>query len=193
MSIETPKLKLPPFDDFAAVLQPQALPFSPAELHGIMAAYVAAGHVHDGEAYLRALFHHESQQPSRLVLLAIFSVFTVTQHHLNQFELNFEIMLPSDDEPLPLRAKCFSEWCEGFMHGLDLAEVDLSDIDDEEVQDALQHLIEFSRMDYSDLDVGEDDEKAFFEVLEYARMAVIRIRDELQSHEGHKGQSQTTH
>lgn len=190
MSTETPKLKLPPFDDFSTVLQALQLPFSPTELHGMMTAYVVAGAVHDGEAYLRALLH---QAPSRMVLLAVFSVFTVTQHQLNQFELNFEIMLPSDEEPLRLRAQCFSEWCAGFIHGLDLIEIDLSDIDDEEVQDAVQHLVEFSRMDYRDLDVGEDDEKAFFEVLEYARMAVIRIRDELQALDGHKGQPHTTH
>lgn len=193
MSTETPKLKLPPFDDFIEVLQPLDLSFPPAELHAVMAAYVAAGHANDGEAYLRALFQNEAKQASRLVLLAVFSVFTVTQHQLNQLDLNFELMLPLDDEPLAVRAKCFSEWCAGFVHGLDLAEVDLSDVDDEEVQDALQHMIEFSQMDYSDLDVSEEDERAFVEVVEYARMAVIRIRDELQGYEGHKGQSQITH
>ncbi len=98
------------------------------------------------------------------------------------------MLLPEDERStLVERAKAFSEWCEGFTQGLALAGVSSREIEEEEAQEALQHLTEFAELDYESLDVDEEDEHALMEVSEYTRMAVIRLHNDLMMHHQKSG------
>lgn len=123
----------------------------------------------------------------------MFSVFSISQQQMNNFDFEFEMLLPDDDESLVTRAQAFSEWCEGFTQGLTIAGVGMEQFYEEESQDALQHLIEFAELDCESLEVGEEDERALMEVSEYTRMAVLRLHSDLVLHERELGDSGTTH
>jgi uncharacterized protein YgfB (UPF0149 family) len=179
MSSETDHLNLPSYDDFTGAIEPLALPISGSELHGIMCGYLCAGADAQGEAYIRALLNNKKDEVSRNGLLTLFSVFSISQQQINHFNFDFQMLLPENEESLILRAKAFSEWCEGFTQGLNIAGVGADEFYEEESQEALQHLIEFAELDYESLDIGEDDEKALMEVSEYARMAVLRLHSDL--------------
>ncbi|AMP88238.1 UPF0149 family protein [Legionella pneumophila] len=193
MSLDNDSLHLPKYDDFVQSISVLALTMSASELHGIMCGYLCAGADSQGEAYIRALLNNRKDEQSRHALLSMFSVFSISQQQINNFDFEFQMLLPDDNESLVMRAQAFSEWCEGFTQGLTIAGVGMEQFYEEESQDALQHLIEFAEMDCESLEVGEEDEQALMEVSEYTRMAVLRLHSDLVLHERELGDSGTTH
>ncbi|BCA93825.1 hypothetical protein TUM19329_01860 [Legionella antarctica] len=193
MSEEVNRLHLPEYDRFIESIGVLVLDISGSELHGIMCGFLCAGTDNQGETYLRTLLNNKKDDESRSAFLAMFDVFSISQQQISNFDFEFEMLLPNENESLIDRAQAFSEWCKGFIQGLSMAGVDVDQFYDEESQDAFQHLIEFAELDTDSLDVDEEDEKALMEVSEYARMAVIRLHGDLVMNERERGGSETTH
>lgn len=193
MSSEHDSLHLPEYGAFVESIVPLKIQISASELHGLLCGYLCAGADRQGESYIRALLHHKKDAESKNGLLSLFAVYSVSQQQITNYDLGFSLLLPNDDEALPERAKAFSEWCEGFTQGLTLAGIDSDDLEDEDAQDALQHLVEFAQLDYETLDVDEEDERALMEVIEYTRMAVIRLHGDLLINKRKGEQVGTTH
>lgn len=185
---------LPQYYQFLDALEPLSLPISPSELHGMMCGYLCAGATAQGEGYLRALLGNRKDEESRLVARSMFEVYTISQHQLAEQDFGFELMLPPDEAPLFDRAVAFSEWCEGFVQGLDISDVAVDEIVDEEAQEAFQHIIEFADLDVDSLDVDEEDENALMEVIEFTRVAVVGLHGELMKDATRQGGAKkTTH
>lgn len=176
----TTSLRLPNYDAFIDAIAVLALPFSASELHGVMCGFLCAGAISEGETYLRALMTNSNQEATRVTALAIFGVYAVSHQQMNQFDFEFQLLLPDDDASLVSRAQAFSEWCAGFTQGIALAGVDIDSLHEEESQEALQHLEDFAHLDYQSLKITEEDERAFVDVSEYARMAVLRVYSDIQ-------------
>ena len=193
MSCEQETLSLPVYDVFVDSMAPLMLQISASELHGLLCGYLCAGATPEGESYIRALVNNKKDEQSRNALFSLFSLYSVSQQQINNYDLSFALLLPDEQEPLHDRAKAFSEWCEGFTQGLTLAGVDKDELYDEEAQDALQHLVEFAELDCDSLDVDEEDEQALMEVTEYTRMAVIRLHGDLMMNERERGSPNTKH
>ena len=193
MSVENKHLSLPDYDGFVDVLSYLSLPASASSLHGMMCGYLCAGADSQGEAYIRALLNNKKDEESRNAALAMFEVFSISQQQISNFDFEFEMMLPDDQDSLHERALAFSEWCEGFIQALTLTGVSMDEFYEEDAQDAMQHMIEFAELDCDTLDVDEEDERALMEVSEYARMAVIRLHGDLKLNEKERGDSDTTH
>lgn len=180
-------LHLPNFDEFSDKISVLALHVSASFVHGMMCGYLCAGADNQGEAYIRALLNNKKDEASRDAILAVFAVFSISQQQLYNFDLEFQMLLPDDEEPLTARAQAFSEWCDGFIQSLTAAGVSSDHFEDEDARDAFQHLIEFSELNSDILDVDEDDERALMEVGEYARMAVLRLHSDLIMKENEQG------
>jgi uncharacterized protein YgfB (UPF0149 family) len=146
-----------------------------------MCGYLCAGAIRDGEAYLRALMTNNKDVVMRV---ALFGVFAVSQQQMLNFDFEFQLLLPDDEHPLVERAQAFSDWCEGFTQGLTQAGVGYDQLQEDEAQEALQHLVEFAQLDAASLSVNEEDERALMEVVEYGRMAVLHIHNDLLRAEG---------
>ncbi len=193
MSTESTPLHLPNYHTFVDSITVLALPISGSELHGVMCGYLCAGAINEGEAYLRALMTNKKDAGMRRAALALFGVYAVSQQQMAGFNFEFQLLLPDEDDPLALRAQAFSEWCEGFTQGITMAGVGYDQLQEEEAQEALQHLTEFAELDYQTLHLDEEDEHALMEVSEYARMAVLHIHVDLQATQLKKGSSETAH
>lgn len=193
MSVDSEHMSLPEYDDFVHAIAVLSLPLSASSLHGTMCGYLCAGAGTQGESYLRALSNNKKDERSRNAVLAMFEVFSISQQQMLHFDFEFEMMLPDEQESLVARAQAFSEWCEGFTEALTLAGIHIEQFQEEEAQDALQHMIEFAELDCDTLDVDEEDERALMEVSEYARMAVIRLYGDLKMNERDRGGSNLTH
>ncbi len=186
-------VKLPTYLDFSRAIANLRLPISCSELHGVLCGYLVANGQKGGEAYLRALLAKRKSEETRQAALALFDVFTISQQQLAQLGFEFELMLPEDNESLSVRAQAFSEWCEGFAQGLTVSGLDFNKLQNEETQEAIQHITEFAQLDYDELHVNEEDERALLEVIEYTRIAVLSIHADMQTHCGTGGAQGTTH
>lgn len=172
-------LILPSYESFVESIEVLNLPYSASELHGIMCGYLCASAYAQGETFLRALMGSHKDDAIRSAALALFSLYSVSQQQISTMDFDFQLLLPDENETIHDRAQAFSEWCDGFTHGLGLSGVSMDHFHEEEAQDAIQHLSEFAEMDYDALEVSDEDEKALMEVSEYTRMAVLRLHGDL--------------
>ena len=93
-------------------------------------------------------------------------------------EIIFTPLLPSDQASITERSNSISEWCAGFVSGLGIGgagkKLDLGVDGDEFLRD----MISISRMETSS-EEGNDAETAYFEIVEYIRVGVIFIYQQL--------------
>lgn len=191
MLVNNESMKLPAYRDFVDSISELNLPISSSELHGVMCGYLIGGESRQGEGYLRALTLNRSEINAREVARVLFEVYAVSQQQITNFGFELQLLLPNDDEPLYERARAFSEWCEGFIQGITVSGVDMHALKSEDAQEVIQHISEFSALDYDALEVNEGDERALMEVIEYTRVAVLHIYTDIQS--GESGSSEIAH
>jgi uncharacterized protein len=106
-------------------------------------------------------------------------LFADTHRALRGNEMEFEPLLPDDDEPLERRAVALSQWCQGFLYGFatgkPMREADIKGQVDEILRD-LSHIAS-AAVDVGD--AGEEEEAAYAEVVEFVRVSVQLMHDEL--------------
>ena len=186
-------LSLPIYQTVIDSITPLALSISGSELHGMMCGYLSAGAVQKGDAYLRALLAHQNNAIIRTAAPVLFEVYAISQQQIEGSGFEFQLLLPDEDEPLLNRVKSFSEWCDGFTQGIRMAGVDMDTFQDDDAQDAIEHITEFAELDYHSLQFDEDDERALTEISEYARMAVLHIYSDLTANRQGLDDPETTH
>lgn len=98
---------------------------------------------------------------------------------LNDPMLDFQPLLPADDEPLAQRVEALGEWCQGFLLGMSLGGLkDVAKLPGDSGE-ALRDLVQLSRAGSYDVGDDEEDETAYSELLEYVRTAVLLVNEEL--------------
>ncbi len=110
------------------------------------------------------------------------SIFKDTWLQLVERQSEFELFLPDDDLSIDDRTDAISQWCDGFLHGLvtgqrpkKLKEYLTKDPIDSIIKDFL----EITRAT-TDTDTNcEDNERAFNEIMEYIRVSVQLIYEDL--------------
>ena len=116
----------------------------------------------------------DNQQALRLL-------YADTLNALRGGEMDFEVLLPDDDVPLETRAGGLSHWCQGFLYGFGTGRPVKADELPGNVNEILGDLTHIGRASV-DLDGegnGESEEEAYAEVVEYVRVGVQLIHDEL--------------
>ncbi len=90
-----------------------------------------------------------------------------------------------------MRVESLGFWCQGFLSGLELAEVNLDEIQsNEELEEVIQDIAEIAEVNYDVLEDDEDDERAYAEIVEYVRVAVLMVYAELEFQQGHQEQEE---
>ncbi|MBB71177.1 MAG: hypothetical protein CMF50_02110 [Legionellales bacterium] len=188
---------LPPYDDVSWALRHASDVASPSESHGLLCGLFctgAAGRM-DGITWAKsaaAAANSENQTCDDEQIGILEELFNATQAKLTSMEFDFELLLPDDESGLEMRASELGSWCLGFVTGLALGGLEIGVNDshhDEDTREALQRLAEISYIEYEDLDVSEEDEQAFAEVVEYVRMAVLMVFASLTGQESALSQS----
>lgn len=154
---------------------------TPAELHGILCGLICAGSKNleersVSEILMLDLAEEAESDENNLTLNALFGN---TKQKIEQFELDFQLLLPEDEQPLSERAYEFGKWCEGFLAGVGLSNAPHAYRDQNEVDDILHKLSEASRIEFSNLGYDDEDEYLFSQITEFVRLSVFAIYQEL--------------
>jgi uncharacterized protein YgfB (UPF0149 family) len=109
------------------------------------------------------------------------SVFEATTGALVEGALGFAPLLPADDAPIGDRALALGEWCQGFLYGLGtgVAVPDTSGLPGEAAE-VLRDMTEITHVDVDPEDDPESNEAAYAELVEFARVGVQLLYDQLQ-------------
>lgn len=153
-----------------------------ADCHGLLCGLICAAGFADQNIWAAEVF--EAYDPEDRLQAEAHSLlqrlYEETLIRLNSPELDFELLLPDDEEPLCERTESLANWCDGFLSGLGLGGVPAQDQLPEEVAELLGDLSQISRVDFDLDDPNEQEQLAFEELVEYVRIGVLFVHDELQ-------------
>ena len=159
---------------------------TPSEVHGLICGQLVSGKKLTDEEWLEQVVKHmdiEHVELSEDDSLAIQQINRDTQSDFASDELVFSPLLPEDESTLIRRTQELGHWCEGFLHGLGLSglagETKLSS----EASDVIRDLAQISQVELEEeeqpAEQDEENERAFFELVEYVKIAVLNIYAEL--------------
>lgn len=155
---------------------------SAAEAHGLISGFICAGNKLDGKSWLDPMLGFAAKIDKDLLIAyktILLELYEISSIKLQSFEFDFELLIPDDDEPLQDRAAALSEWCQGFITALDRMGISATEMVSADAKEALDHILEISKLDYEMIEVSEQDEQAYTEVTEYVRMAVLMVYSEI--------------
>lgn len=149
----------------------------PAEAHGTLVGALCAARAYRFEDWLAEILPEGAAQGSTGLLLQ--GIFAETRAALSGTEMQFELLLPDEDESIAVRAEALTLWCNGFVYGLGTSGAP----DPERLPgDAGEIVRDFAQIMRAsvDEDTGlEANESALAELVEFVRVGVQVIFEEL--------------
>ncbi len=107
-------------------------------------------------------------------------LYDVTLVMMEDAEFGFVLYMPDERHGLPERIEALVDWCNGLLLGLSQAGMaDFGSLPDN-VQEYLNDVLEITRLHPDDAGTaGEEQEQDFMEIMEYVRMGVLLLMEEL--------------
>lgn len=150
-----------------------------SECHGTLCGMLCAP-AGDPEAWLQSVLDGLEPGSERMVQARkpLVQLAEDTRRLLRGGDLSFTPLLPEEAQPLTDRVEALGAWCEGFLFGLGNAGLQDFDRLPPTSQEFVRDLVEIARVGAP---AGEDDsdEEAFTELVEYLRVGVHLLHNEL--------------
>lgn len=162
----------------AIIIQSDA-ELSAAEAHGMATGMLCVNEQAESESWLDELLQNSSSviDENKYVLVRLFEE---TRRLLASEEFEYDLFLPEDDASLIEQVEALKVWCRGFLFGVSSG--GSAPNWSKDAREILKDITEFTKLDgHAE---GEEDERAFMEITEYLRSAVLLLRDELSDSSG---------
>lgn len=177
--------QLPDFERSLALSQGNLDAGALAECHGVACGLLVRQPESGADAFLGLLGMLEIvQQPGVALREVLAEMFLAAGHQLADEEMQLAIWLPDDEESLEERTAALAQWCNGFLASIGSGQDGRLKTLSEEAGEALADLGEIALAEVdeagfqADLDF-EEEEQAFAEIVEYIRIAVLILREDL--------------
>jgi uncharacterized protein len=148
-----------------------------AEAHGTLAGCLCAASGYRCEDWLREILPEGRAQGTAAAELQ--ALYEATANALRQPDMEFELLLPADTQPIDVRAAALAEWCQGFLYGLGSGAIaDVGELPGD-AGEVVRDLTEITR---AGVDAGageESNESAYAELVEFVRVGVQLLFEEL--------------
>jgi len=169
------EITLPNFADLALALNQTILMLHPSEAQGLIAGLLCGDQREADGNWTQFIIGEKNPEKIPEILQELYAL---SQKQLAEFLFEFELVLPLDSQSLADRAEALTLWCQGFLTGLKIAHVNIAE-QKGEMTEALNDIVEIAKMNYENVIDNEEDETAYIELVEYVRMAIILVYQEL--------------
>jgi uncharacterized protein YgfB (UPF0149 family) len=124
------------------------------------------------------------QEPGVALGEALEEMLQAAGQQLADEDMQLSIWLPEDEAPLDVRTQALAQWCNGFLASIGSGEDARLQTLSVEAGEALSDLgeiamAEVAEGDLSTSDDREEEEQAFAEIVEYIRVSVLILREDL--------------
>jgi len=168
---------LPDYDNVQQLLVQERSLAEAAEAHGTLAGCLCATQGYKVDDWLREILPEGRATPQTTAVLE--ELYAATTGALLQPDMEFELLLPADEQPIEVRTAALAQWCQGFLYGLGAGAVpDASELPGE-VGEVVRDFIEISRAGVDATQGEESNEAAFAELVEFVRVGVQLLFEEL--------------
>lgn len=150
-------------------------------LHGFWHGLNAGNEDWDLKAWLDALVKEFDISSMPAQLLKDFQrIHDISTEQLKEDPLSITLLLPSDDEPLKLRAYALQQFCQGYLYGLGLGNrIQNWKNLPKEFREWIEDITHISQLDETSVSESNSDESDFTDLSEYVRLAVGHIAEHL--------------
>ena len=169
--------------DFSAVddaLKSAGAAFRAADAHGLLCGLACTCRDVSEAEWVREVFGPtqgvEPPAPQCHGLLS--TLYEQTMGQLTSTECVFSVFSPADEQPLRDRAGALKSWCQGFLYGLAVGRARLGVSLVPQAREVVADFSEISKLDELVAD-HEANEVAYSELIEYVKVAVMLLREEL--------------
>lgn len=171
---------LPDFEHTLAMTQGNLDATELAESHGVACGLLCRLVNSTFDAYMSLLATLELvHTPAEGLRGSLEDLFRSSAEQLADDNMGLTLWLPEDDEVLEERTMALSHWCTGYLAGLGAGGKEALSTLSEDATDAVSDLQQISKAEVLDTEESEEDENAFVEIVEYVRIVVYMIREEL--------------
>lgn len=152
-----------------------------AEAHGCLVGALCARRVYLPAEWLEELLPEAPEKAAEPAAEAgpLHELFTHSRTVLESGDMEFEPLLPPDEADLAERVEALGAWAQGFLYGFGAAGPFPRGTLPAEVAEVLSDLAEVSRAGAVGSETEEAEESALAELVEYLRVGVQLIYDEL--------------
>lgn len=148
-----------------------------AEAHGTLAGYLCAAIGYRFEDWLLEILPEGRAQP--FAAAALRELYLETSGALEGSEMEFDLLLPEDEDSLDTRTVALAQWCQGFLYGLGGSAIQDTNALPGEIGEIVRDFSEITRVG---VDIGqsmESSESAYAELVEFVRVGVQLVFEEL--------------
>lgn len=171
----------PEYNQIKNALTSVQSPYSPEDCHGMLCAMLIVNNSLKFKRWLDEICTH-ARSEHEITLSehdALSTLYDQTRQELNDALLNFSLLIPEENSSLSERVSSLKKWCDGFLFGLALAGVkDMSQLPEDSFE-IMQDIVTISQASEDD-EEDEMNEAAYLDIVEYVRMGVLLVNEELQ-------------
>lgn len=181
--------QLPHFDEVANMFASAMLDAHPSFVHGCWIGLIAGGRHHSPKAWVEFI----TQKPDGWSALSLpmqhlfLAIAEASVEQLGDPHYVLQLLLPDDEEPLEDRIFAISEWCTGFIRALKDSKIDVTTYFGTDAKEAFADMEEITEVNI-DVDQDPHAEENYAEVVEYLRVAVSLIHQDVLSGRTQSGQ-----
>lgn len=165
------------FPEVVRVLSEARSTVPAAESHGCLCGALCVAAEYPIETWLEEIVPEVNELGERGEPLKL--LFEDTVRALRGDQMEFQPLLPDDDTSLEDRAVALSQWCQGFLYGFGTGEAFNEEELPANVDEILRDLTQIGRATVSLDEDDEGQEQAYSDVIEYVRVGVQLVHDEL--------------
>jgi uncharacterized protein YgfB (UPF0149 family) len=166
------------FQDFEDVLAAAGSMADAAEAHGSLCGALCSMSPYKMQDWVNEILPDGAALSDESAAM-IERVFTATATSFGEQGMEFEPLLPDDEQPLNGRANALALWCTGFLYGLGTGQISDFEALNGEVGEIVRDFTEISRATGDDAEADESNEQAYAELVEFIRVAAQVVFEEL--------------
>jgi len=165
------------YTDIQRLLTEQRSLADAAEAHGTLTGSLCAAVGYRFEDWMHEIL--PEGRADELSTASLRQLYLDTAGSLEGHEMQFELLLPEDEQPIDSRTIALGQWCQGFLYGLGTSALQDASALPGEIGEIVRDLTEISHVGVDDGQSAETNESAYSELVEFVRVGVQLVFEEL--------------
>ena len=156
-----------------------------SEYHGTISAYLCCDAFQEDDLLPKEVSFDSSSVSVQIIEFkhALYELISETINSFNDTEMRFYPFLPPDSEKLSIRAHSLSIWCQGFIDALGTfiseRRLTINQSDQTFIGEIIEDFSQISTLSKTAVESGNEEELAYFEVVEFVRVGTQLVYEEL--------------